>query len=145
MGSMQQDTSLSVDGALTEEEVDFVQQLADAGAAGRVITGLRSRAGLLRLVQLKYVTEQSASLDTVVYCITDAGRVALTKPTEPTRGMDRSASARKPMKHHKPEHFRKRSSQIVANLALWVVVFAAIFAVVILASRLVRYAHIFQP
>jgi hypothetical protein len=52
-------------------------------AAGRIITGLRSRAGLLRLVQLKYVTEQSASLDTVVYCITYAGRVALRKSTGP--------------------------------------------------------------
>jgi hypothetical protein len=75
--------SLSVDAKLTDEEIDFLQQLADAGAAGRIITGLRSRAGLLRLVQLKYVTEQSASLDTVVYCITDAGRVALRKSTGP--------------------------------------------------------------
>jgi hypothetical protein len=82
MGSMQQE-SLSVDAKLTDEEIDFLQQLADAGAAGRIITGLRSRAGLLRLVQLKYVTEQSASLDTVVYCITDAGRVALRKSTGP--------------------------------------------------------------
>jgi len=72
-----------VDAKLTDEEIDFLQQLADAGAAGRIITGLRSRAGLLRLVQLKYVTEQSASLDTVVYCITDAGRVALRKSTGP--------------------------------------------------------------
>ena len=75
--------NFSVDTALTEEEINFLQQLADAGAAGRIITGLRSRAGLLRLVQLKYVTEQSASLDTVVYCITDAGRVALRKSTGP--------------------------------------------------------------
>ena len=75
--------NFSVDATLTEEEIDFLQQLADAGAAGRIITGLRSRAGLLRLVQLKYVTEQSASLDTVVYCITDAGRVALRKSTGP--------------------------------------------------------------
>jgi hypothetical protein len=72
-----------VDAALTEEEIDFLQQLADAGAAGRIITGLSSRAGFLRLVHLKYVTEQSVSLDTVAYCITDAGRVALRKSTEP--------------------------------------------------------------
>jgi hypothetical protein len=39
------------------------------------------------------------------------------------------------MKHHEPEHFRKRSSRIVGNLALWVLVFAAIFAVVILANH----------
>jgi hypothetical protein len=75
--------NFSVDTALTEEEIDFLQQLADAGAAGRIITGLRSRTGRLRLVQLKYVTEQSASLDTVVYGITDAGRIALRKSTEP--------------------------------------------------------------
>ena len=69
--------NFSVDAALTEEEIDFLQQLADAGAAGRIITGLSSRAGFLRLVHLKYVTEQSVSLDTVIYCITDGGRVAL--------------------------------------------------------------------
>jgi hypothetical protein len=66
-----------VDAELTEDEILFLEQLADAGAAGRIIAGLSHRAGLLRLVHLKYVTEQSASLDTVVYCITDAGRVAL--------------------------------------------------------------------
>ena len=68
-----------MDAALTDEEIDFLQQLADAGAVGRIIAGLSSRAGFLRLVHLKYVTEQYASLDTVVYCITDAGRVALRK------------------------------------------------------------------
>jgi hypothetical protein len=66
-----------VDAELTEDEIEFLQQLADAGAAGRIIASLSSRARHLRLVHLKYVTEQSASLDTVVYCITDAGRVAL--------------------------------------------------------------------
>ena len=40
-----------MDAALTEEEMDFLQQLADAGAAGRMIAGLRHRAGLLRLVR----------------------------------------------------------------------------------------------
>ena len=75
--------SLSVDAALTEEEIEFLEQLTDAGAAGRMIAGLRHRAGVLRLVHLKYVTEQSVTLDTVVYCITDAGRVALRKSTEP--------------------------------------------------------------
>jgi hypothetical protein len=63
--------------ALTEVEIGFLQKLVDAGEAGRTIIGLRSRAGLLRLVQLKYVTEQSTSLDTVLYRITDAGRDAL--------------------------------------------------------------------
>jgi hypothetical protein len=74
----QQDRRLfSVDAALTEEEIGFLQELVDAGEVGRTITGLKSRAGLLRLVQLKYVTEQSTSLDTVLYRITDAGRDAL--------------------------------------------------------------------
>ena len=72
-----------MDAALTEEEIEFLEQLTDAGAAGRMIAGLGHRAGVLRLVHLKYVTEQSVTLDTVVYCITDAGRVALRKSTEP--------------------------------------------------------------
>src|SRR6516165_8793080 len=60
---LQQDRRLfSVDAALTEEEIGFLQELVDAGEVGRTITGLKSRAGLLRLVQLKYVTEQSTSL-----------------------------------------------------------------------------------
>jgi hypothetical protein len=54
-----------------------LQQLADVGEAGRTITGLRPRGGLLRLVQLKYVTEQSTSPDTVLYRINDADRDAL--------------------------------------------------------------------
>jgi hypothetical protein len=70
-----------VDTALTEDEILLLELLADAGAAGRTIAGLSSRARYLRLLHLKYVTEQSASLDTVVYCITDAGRVALAQAT----------------------------------------------------------------
>jgi hypothetical protein len=69
-----------VDTRLTEEEIGFLRQLADAGEAGRTITGLKSRAGLLRLVQLKYVTEQSTSLRTVLYRITNAGQNALRVP-----------------------------------------------------------------
>jgi hypothetical protein len=66
---------ISVD--VSEEEIGFLQELVDAGEAGRTITGLMSRAGLLRLVHLKYASEQSTSLDTVLYRITDAGRDAL--------------------------------------------------------------------
>ena len=72
-----------MDVELTADEIEFLEQLADAGAVGRIIIGLSSRAKFLRLVHLKYVTEQSVTLDTVVYCITDAGRVALRKSTEP--------------------------------------------------------------
>ena len=78
LGRLQQDRRIfSVDAALTEEEIGFLQELVDAGEVGRTITGLSSRAGLLRLVQRKYVTEQSTSLDTVIYRITDVGRDAL--------------------------------------------------------------------
>ena len=66
-----------MDAALNEEEISFLQELVDMGEVGRTIIGLSSRAGLLRLVQRKYVTEQSTSLDTVIYRITDAGRDAL--------------------------------------------------------------------
>jgi hypothetical protein len=69
--------NFTVDAALTKEEIGFLQELVDAGEGGRTITGLMSRAGLLRLVQRKYVTEQSTSLDTVIYRVTDAGRDAL--------------------------------------------------------------------
>ena len=72
-----------MDTELTADEIEFLEQLADAGAIGRIIIGLSSRAGFLRLVHLKYVTELSVSLDTVVYCITDSGRVALRKSTGP--------------------------------------------------------------
>jgi hypothetical protein len=68
---------ISVDAALTEEEIGFLEELVDAGEAGRTITGLMSRAGLLRLVHLQYASEQSTSLDTALYRITDAGRDAL--------------------------------------------------------------------
>jgi hypothetical protein len=66
-----------VDTELTADEIEFLEQLADAGAIGRIITGLGPRAKLLRLVHLKYVTEQSMSLDSVHYRITEAGWVAL--------------------------------------------------------------------
>jgi hypothetical protein len=68
-----------VDTELTADEIEFLEQLADAGAIGRIIIGLSSRAKLLRLVHLKYVTEQSMSLDAVHYRITEAGWVALSQ------------------------------------------------------------------
>jgi len=76
-----------VDVELTADEIEFLEQLADAGAVGRIIIGLSSRAKLLRLVHLKYMTEQSMSLDSVVYCITDAGRSALAQ-TKGERSID---------------------------------------------------------
>ena len=76
-----------MDVELTADEIEFLEQLADAGAVGRIIIGLSSRAKLLRLVHLKYMTEQSMSLDSVVYCITDAGRAALAQ-TKGERSID---------------------------------------------------------
>jgi hypothetical protein len=62
LGRLQQDRRIfSVDAALTEEEIGFLQELVDAGELGRTITGLKSRAGLLRLMQLKYVTEHGGA------------------------------------------------------------------------------------
>jgi len=69
--------NFSVDAELTADEIEFLEQLADAGAIGRIITGLGPRAKLLRLVHFKYVTEQSMSLDAVHYRITEAGWIAL--------------------------------------------------------------------
>jgi hypothetical protein len=63
--------------SLTDEEIGFLKQLAGAGKAGRTITGLKPRSGILRLVQLKYVSEQSLNLNTVLYLITKVGLNAL--------------------------------------------------------------------
>ena len=68
-----------MDAELTADEIEFLEQLADAGAIGRITIGLGPRAKFLRLVHLKYVTEQSMSLDTAVYRITEAGWVALSQ------------------------------------------------------------------
>jgi DNA-binding transcriptional regulator PaaX len=62
---------------LTIDEIAALDELAAAGTRGRTSSGLKSRAGLSRLVKAGYVLEESASLDTVVYVITDLGRTAL--------------------------------------------------------------------
>jgi DNA-binding PadR family transcriptional regulator len=62
---------------LTIDEIAALDELAAAGTRGRTSSGLKSRAGLSRLVKAGYVLEESASLDTVVYVITDLGRAAL--------------------------------------------------------------------
>jgi predicted transcriptional regulator of viral defense system len=64
---------------LTAEEVAALAQLRVAGDRGRTISGLKSRGWLSRLVKGRYVIEQSASMDTVVYVITDQGREALAR------------------------------------------------------------------
>jgi hypothetical protein len=60
---------------LTTDEVAALKQLAAAGKRGRTSRAVRS--DLSRLIRVHYVCEQSASMDTVVYVITDLGRRAL--------------------------------------------------------------------
>jgi hypothetical protein len=60
---------------LTPSEVTALKELAAAGPRGRKSRAVRR--DLARLIRAHYVTEQSASMDTVVYVITDHGRRAL--------------------------------------------------------------------
>ena len=60
---------------LTPGEVTALKELAAAGPRGRKSRTVRR--DLARLIRAHYVTEQSASMDTVVYVITDYGRRAL--------------------------------------------------------------------
>ena len=60
---------------LTPSEVTALKELAAAGPRGRKSRAVRR--DLASLIQARYVTEQSASMDTVVYVITDHGRRAL--------------------------------------------------------------------
>jgi hypothetical protein len=60
---------------LTPSEVTALKELAAAGSRGRKSRAVRR--DLARLIRAHYVTEESASMDTVVYVITDHGRRAL--------------------------------------------------------------------
>jgi hypothetical protein len=60
---------------LIPSEVTALKELAAAGPRGR--TGRAVRRDLARLIQAHYVLERSASMDAVVYVITDLGRRAL--------------------------------------------------------------------
>ena len=61
---------------LTPSEVTALKELAAAGPRGRKSRAVRR--DLARLIRgPDYVTEQSASMDTVIYAITDHGRRAL--------------------------------------------------------------------
>ena len=59
---------------LTEEETKLLRELEKGEQS---ITGNNNRDGLRRLVEAKYVTEQSTNISTTLYTITDAGRAAL--------------------------------------------------------------------
>ena len=56
-------------------ELTALKELAAAGPRGRKSRAVRR--DLARLIRAHYVTEQSASMDTVIYVITDLGRRAL--------------------------------------------------------------------
>jgi hypothetical protein len=60
---------------LTPNELTALKELAAAGPRGR--TSRAVRRDLARLIQAHYVIEKSASMDTVVYVITDLGRRVL--------------------------------------------------------------------
>ena len=62
---------------LTPEEIALLEELAAAGQDGPTISGARRRDGLARLVEVGFVTDQAASMDSVLYLITDRGREAL--------------------------------------------------------------------
>ena len=59
---------------ITPSEVKPLKELAAAGPHGRKSRAVRR--DLARLIQAHYVIEQSASMDTVIYVITDLGRRA---------------------------------------------------------------------
>jgi len=60
---------------LTPAEATALKELAVAGPRGR--TSRAIRPDLARLIQVRYVSEQSSSMDTMVYQITNRGRRAL--------------------------------------------------------------------
>ena len=67
---------------LTTHEIWFLKALRSAGAYGRIVSALESRAGLARLVQIGYVQEIAQSEHRSLYVITDRGRQALTNVRE---------------------------------------------------------------
>jgi hypothetical protein len=62
---------------LTRDEIWFLKALRAAGARGRTVNAPAFRAGLARLVEMKYVTTNSESGRKTLYIITDLGRQAL--------------------------------------------------------------------
>jgi hypothetical protein len=67
---------------LTTHEIWFLKALRSAGAHGRIVSALESRAGLARLVQIGYAQEITQSEHRSLYIITYRGRQALTDVRE---------------------------------------------------------------
>ena len=62
---------------LTRDEIWFLKALRAAGERGRAVSAPASRAGLARLVEMRYVTQYPQSERNTLYIITDRGRQAL--------------------------------------------------------------------
>jgi hypothetical protein len=62
---------------LTRDETWFLKALRAAGERGRIVSALASHAGLVRLVEVQYVTKRPQSKRKILYIITDRGREAL--------------------------------------------------------------------
>ena len=62
---------------LTRDEIWFLKALLAAGERGRTVNALPSRVGLVRLVEVQYITKQPESGRKTLYIITDRGRQAL--------------------------------------------------------------------
>ena len=62
---------------LTRDEIWFLKALRAAGERGRIISALASQAGLVRLVEVQYVTRRPQSERKTLYVITHRGRQAL--------------------------------------------------------------------
>ena len=62
---------------LTRDEIWFLKALRAAGERGRTVSAAAYRAGLTRLVEMRYVTQYPQSERNTLYIITDRGRQAL--------------------------------------------------------------------
>jgi DNA-binding MarR family transcriptional regulator len=62
---------------LTRDEIWFLKALRAAGERGRIVSVPASRAALVRLVEVQYVTTHPQSERRTLYIITDRGRQAL--------------------------------------------------------------------
>jgi hypothetical protein len=62
---------------LSFQEIDILKQLEAAGKRGRTMSEAVSREAMDRLVKFGLVTNHAPSVDTVLYLITDRGKLAL--------------------------------------------------------------------
>jgi hypothetical protein len=65
---------------LTQQEINYLRELT---IGRKTMTGLKDRSGLKRLVDARYITEDSANVQMTVYSITELGRKALESSIEP--------------------------------------------------------------